>query len=328
MNLRENGEAIYRREQPDYYFDLMDAMEFIVDPVFEQDALIPQDGKEYKDSWGTVKIFEPGAPGPQPWITEDNVVIPDIENWAKYLMVPDIESLDWSAAIHQSQEIDRTEKFACIFSPGGIFERTHFLMGFENALINYLEYPEEMKAILRKIADYKIAFINKAGKLLEPDVIFYHDDWGSKQNLLLPPRVWREMIKPLQKEIAQAIHDNGMIYMHHADCVCEPVVEDMVEIGVDIWQGVIPQNDIVRIQKITDGRLAMIGGIDGPKIDFESTTDEEIRREVRRAVNTYCPGGRFYPGIANGVCFNARNDKIEKEELRSYGRKFAESHPV
>ena len=66
MNLRENGEAIYRREQPDYYFDLMDAMEFIVDPVFEQDALIPQDGKEYKDSWGTVKIFEPGAPGPQP----------------------------------------------------------------------------------------------------------------------------------------------------------------------------------------------------------------------------------------------------------------------
>lgn len=43
-----------------------------------------------------------------------------------------------------------------------------------------------------------------------------------------------------------------MIYIHHADCICQPIVTDMVEIGVDIWQGVIAQNDIVEIQKITE----------------------------------------------------------------------------
>ena len=48
------------------------------------------------------------------------------------------------------------------------------------------------------------------------------------------------MIKPLYVDIAKTIHECGMLYVHHADCVCEPIVEDMVEIGVDIWQGVIP----------------------------------------------------------------------------------------
>ena len=91
--------------------------------------------------------------------------------------------------------------------------------------------------------------------------------------------------------------------MHHADCICQPIVTDMVEIGVDIWQGVIPQNDIVEIQRITEGKLAMAGGIDGPKIDIENITEEQIRQEVRRAIDTYYPAGRFYPSIPNGVCF-------------------------
>ena len=108
--------------------------------------------------------------------------------------------------------------------------------------------------------------------------------------------------------------------MHHADCICQPIVTDMVEIGVDIWQGVIFQNDIVEIQRITEGKLAMAGGIDGPKIDIENITEEQIRQEVRRAIDTYCPAGRFYPSIPNGVCFRPWNNSIVMDELASYGR--------
>jgi hypothetical protein len=136
------------------------------------------------------------------------------------------------------------------------------------------------------------------------------------------------MIKPLQKEIADTIHECGMIYMHHADCILEPIVEDMVEIGIDIWQGTIAQNDIVDIQKRTQGKLAMVGGIDGPKIDVENISEEKIREEVRRAVDTYCPGGRFYPSIPNGVCFNEWNNNIFMDELIHYGREYAEKNPV
>lgn len=328
MNLRENVMAIYRGEQPDYYGDLMAAVEFIPDPVLMQDAFIPQDGREHPDSWGTIKVFLPGAPGPHPHLTPENVVIKDIEKWEEQIRVPSLDDLDFTEAKKVADSIDRTEKLVCFFCPAGLFERSHFLMGMETALMNYMEYPDEMKALLRRIADHKIAYIKRVAEECHPDIIFYHDDWGTKQNLFLPPRVWREIIKPLQKEIADVIHQCGMLYMHHADCICQPIVEDMVEIGVDIWQGVIAQNDIQEIQRITKGKLAMVGGIDGPKIDVENITEEEIRAEVRRAIDEYCPAGRFYPSIPNGICFREWNNEIFLDELAKYGKEFAQKHPV
>ena len=80
MNLRENAMAIYNREQPDFYGDLMDAIVLVPDPVLMGD-MCPQDGLEHKDSWGTVYIFKPGAPGPHPRVNKENAVIKDIEKW-------------------------------------------------------------------------------------------------------------------------------------------------------------------------------------------------------------------------------------------------------
>ena len=224
--------------------------------------------------------------------------------------------------------VDRKEKMVCIMFGGGLFEMSHFLMGMEDALCNYLDYPDEMKALLTVIKDWKIAYIRQMAEEVHPDIIFYHDDWGNKKSVFLPPPVWRDIIKPLQQEISDTIHDCGMIYMHHADCICEPITPDMVDLGVDIWQGCIAQNDIVHIQEMTEGKLAMAGGIDGPKIDIENITEEAIRAEVRRAIDTYCPRGRFYPGIPNGICFREWNNSIFMDELIKYGRQYALEHPI
>lgn len=324
---RENAMAILERRQPDYYGDLMDAIVLLPDPVL-MDGMIPQDGKEYKDAWGTTYVWIPGAPGPHPHVTPENVVIKDMEHWQDYVIVPPTEGLDWTAAKKVAEETDRKEKFVGIMFGGGLFERTHHLMGFETALINYLDYPDEMSELLRVIADYKIAYIREMTQQVHPDIIFYHDDWGSKQNVFLPPRVWRELIKPLQTEIASVIHECGMIYMHHADCICQPLVKDMVELGVDIWQGVIAQNDIVEIQRVTEGKLAMVGGIDGPMLDFEGVSEDTIRNHVRYVIDTYCPAGRFFPSIPNGCCFLPWNDSIVKDELDKYGHAYAAAHPI
>ena len=177
MNLRENAMAIYNRRQPDYYFDMMDALELIPDPVLMGD-LCPQDGQEHKDSWGTVYIFKPGAPGAHPHVTPENAVIKDIEKWEEQLTVPDLDHLDWTEAVRAAEAVNRKEKFVGFMCAGGLFERSHHLMGMETALINYMEYPEEMAALLRVIADYKIKYIRLVAEKIHPDIIFYHDDWG------------------------------------------------------------------------------------------------------------------------------------------------------
>ena len=55
----------------------------------------------------------------------------------------------------EAAKVDRREKFVGFMCAGGLFERSHHLMGMEEALVNYLEYPDEMAALLRVIADYK-----------------------------------------------------------------------------------------------------------------------------------------------------------------------------
>ena len=327
MTPRENAMAIFNREQPDAYIDIMSALQLLPDPNLIGSAT-PQDGLPHKNKWGVTYMFKPGAPGAHPYITEENKVIKDITNWDEQLHVPSLEGLDWSRAKEVEATVDRREKMVCIMFGGGLFEMSHFLMGMEDALCNYLEYPEEMKAFLTVVKDWKIDYIRRMGKEVRPDIIFYHDDWGNKKNVFLPPRVWREIIKPLQQEISDAIHAGGMLYMHHADCVCQPIVTDMVELGIDIWQGAIAQNDIVAIQEVTEGKLAICGGIDGPKIDIVNITEEAIRAEVRRAIDTYCPRGRYFPSIPNGVCFREWNNEIYMDELTKYGRKYAQEHPI
>ena len=323
MTPRENFFAILNREQPDAYIDAMAALELLPDPVLMRD-IVPQDGVDHLDSWGVTYCYKPGAPGQHPVINDDNVVIKDIEHWQDYVKFPEVRGLDWTFAKQVESGVDRSQKLVGIMFGGGLFERSHFLMGMENALINYLEYPDEMKDFLRHVKDWKIAYIEEMAREVHPDIIFYHDDWGSKQNVFLPPAVWRDIIKPLQYEISDAIHQNGMIYMHHADCICQPIVTDMVDLGIDIWQGVIAQNDIVAIQEITEGKLAMCGGIDGPKVDIAGISEEAIRAEVHRAMDTYLPRGRFYPGIPNGVCFNEWNNEIIQDEIIKYGIEYAE----
>ncbi len=326
MTPRENMMAILEGRQPEWYGDFQSAVEIMMDPIWKSDS-VPRDGLEHKDSWGTVCVFPPDAPGKHPHVTPDNAVVTDITKWREQLTIPSLDGLDWSEAEARAAQVDRGERFVEYFSAQGLFERSHFLMGMEEAFCAYLEEPEAMFEMLTAIADYKKRAIKEAARRLKPDVIFFQDDWGSKQNLFLPPDTWREMIKPLQTEIAQVIHECGMIYVHHADCICEPIAEDMVDIGIDIWQGVIPQNDIVAIQEKTGGKLAMIGGIDGPAIDNPDTPEEAIVAEVRRCVDTYCPAGRFFPG-APAPLLRTRNSELLNAELDRYGRQWAQEHPV
>ena len=326
MNVRENALAIYNGEQPDYYFDFMDSLALVPDPMMMADVC-PKDGLEHKDTWGVTKIFPEGAPGAHPHITEENKVLKDILDWREVVKAPPVKDLDWSVTKKVADGVNRNEMFLGYFCPTGLFERSHFLMGMEDAFCAYLEEPEEMFDMLTMIKNYKLDCINEAAKQIHPDVIFYHDDWGSKQNLFLPPAVWRDVIKPLQQEIADTMHDLGIMYIHHADCICQPIVTDMVELGVDLWQGTIAQNDIVEIQRITNNQLPMCGGIDGPKLDVSYTTEEQARAEVRRAIDTYCAAGKFFPSIPNGKCFIDRINEWVMDELDKYGHEYVKLHP-
>ena len=195
-------------------------------------------------------------------------------------------------------------------------------MGFEDTLANMLIEPEAMAELVEMVGTYRFTYMKLLVDNLKPDIILSHDDWGSKKSMFMSPNIWRELIKPQYVKIYGYAKEHGVMIMHHADSFLEPIVEDMVDIGIDIWQGVLPQNDIVSIQKRLDGRMTLMGGIDAALVDKVDSTEEEIRAETRRALEAYSPQGSFIPCITYGgagtIFPNA--DKFITDEINRYNK--------
>jgi hypothetical protein len=258
-----------------------------------------------KDRWGTTVLWPEAQVAAMPHVTSGNKVIADITAWRKQATVPDLsgncsDPAAWEPALAEVSGIDREEYLLMAFMPTGVFEQLHFLMGFEDTLINFLEEPEAMEELCAAVGEYRYQYMKLIVDNLKPDIMLSHDDWGSKNSLFVSPGVWREFIKPQYVRTYKYMKEKDVIIMHHADSYLEPIVEDMLELGIDIWQGVLPQNDIPGIQKRAAGRMTLMGGIDASIVDRSDATEETIRGEVRRACAAYSPGGGFIPCITYG----------------------------
>lgn len=56
----------------------------------------------------------------------------------------------------------------------------------------------------------------------------------------------------------------------------------MIEMGVDIWQGVMSTNNIPELVEKYGGQIAFMGGIDSGEVDREDWSREHIAQEVAR----------------------------------------------
>lgn len=259
-------------------------------------------GTESYDVWGTKILFPKDAPAAVPHVTEENQVIKDITEWKKYVKVPDLLgkcSEGWEAAIANEQAIDHENYLTMVVMGTGIFEQLHMLMTFEETLMNMLMEPEAMQELIDVICEYRLTYMKLIVEHLHPDLIVSHDDWGAKNSMFMSPEVWRNLFKEPYRKLYTYLHENNVIVMHHADSFLEPIVEDMAEIGIDIWQGVLPSNNIKALSERVGDRMLLMGGIDSV-IDRADVTEEEIRTETRRACNEYGELAGFWPGMTYG----------------------------
>ena len=246
-------------------------------------------GTNSYDAWGTYIMFPETQPAAVPMVTPENAVIKDIEHWRESVHVPDLVgkcSDGWEEAIANKETID--PRYATMVVMGtGIFEQMHMLMTFEDTLTSFLEAPEETHELIDVICDYRMTYMRLVVEHLHPDLIVSHDDWGTSDRMFMSPDTWREFFKEPYRRLYDYLHSQGVIVMHHADSYLEPIVEDMAQIGVDIWQGVLPSNDIEKIAGQVGDRMLLMGELGcGPRGRYrgrDKGRDAQGARRVRRA---------------------------------------------
>ena len=87
--------------------------------------------------------------------------------------------------------------------------------------------------------------------------------------------------------------------VHHSDSYRETLVPEMIEMGIDIWQGALSTNNLPKIINEYGEKITIMGGIDNGKIDRVDWTKEKILEETER-VCKLCGTKFFIPCATMG----------------------------
>ncbi len=181
-------------------------------------------------------------------------ILEDIEDWDQ-VRVPDVSRFDWAGLAERYRTVDRSERLMAATLLMGPFERTSVLSSFEDCLVNAISEPECYSNLIGKIADYKIALIDRLYQAVKPDVINLHDDWGTARSTFMSPQLWRETIKPHIRRIYDAIHQRGMLVCQHSCGQISELIPDLIEMGADLWEAQITCYDLPDLLARCDKKL-------------------------------------------------------------------------
>lgn len=153
---------------------------------------------------------------------------------------------------------DRFRVFCIGFS---LFERAWTMRGMENLFKDFCLHPEFSKELLRSIADYNISQVREALKY-DIDAVYFGDDWGMQDGLLMGYDCWKEFIYPELKRMYGVVKESGRFVIIHACGNVAELFDDLIEIGLDCFNPFQPEvMDVNGLMSRYYGKLAFWGGL-------------------------------------------------------------------
>ena len=304
LTKRQNLLETIRGGNPDRFVNQYEVFSMLVGSPFGKRNPAPNYGEEnVVNAWGVTRSYPAGTPGAFPVHTPDRIVIKDIEKWRDYVKVPRVvyDAEEWEPFIAKAEAVNRNEQYATAFFAPGLFEQCHYLMEIQRCLIAFYENPDEMHEIIDCITQFELDYAAEICKYVKPDALLHHDDWGSQQSTFLSPAMFREFYKPAYEKIYGYYKSHGVeLIVHHSDSYAATLVPDMIDMGIDIWQGVMTSNNLPELIRKYGGKISFMGGIDSASVDFEGWTEEIVAREVDRACRE-CGKHYFIPCASQGL---------------------------
>lgn len=314
MTARENLLRAYRHEKPEWVpngFTDLDIWDSFGERYF---------GEGSGDDWfGVNWTYTPELHSQTE--TPGQEEIDDLENWREKIQFPDLEAYDWTQIAEEATaNWDRTNRVSLCMLLNGPFERMMSLMGFENALCAFYEYPDEVHELFEAITEHKCKYIKILKKYFNFDIIAFHDDWGNNKNMFFSMDMWREFIKPCIQRVIDCTHEQGMIFEMHSCGYIKPTVGELVEMGIDSIQPLQYCNEVEDLKELYGDKILLSGGFNTQEVlERPGAAEDEIRMEVRRTLDTLAPQGGY---CALVPIINDKVRNIVVNEVEKYGKSF------
>lgn len=205
---------------------------------------------------------------------------------------PKVDRFDYDAAVALAQRASLD--YAVIGPWVSLFEIYCQLRGLEQSMMDMIEDPELVDAILDRVEDVQTEmmkrFFARAGKTL--DLVFISDDIAGQQSLLFSPRMWQKHLQPRLKRWCDLIHQQGLKVFYHTDGAARPLLKPIIDCGVDVLnpiQHACPGMDMEELKKEFGSRVIFHGAVDNQSI-LPRGTVEQVRTEVRNCLRTLGAG--------------------------------------
>jgi uroporphyrinogen decarboxylase len=169
----------------------------------------------------------------------------------------------------------------------------------EHILMDLLLYPAFAQELLRGLADQVLHTMMILFDRFGFEGVALSDDYGTQRSLVMSPALWRKFIKPLLSEIYGLARSNGRTMFHHSCGSIDPIIPDLIEMGLDILHPIQPEAmDIFKLKREFGKDLTFCGGIRTQDLR-PSGTAGEVREEVRRLKDKLGKSGGYIlePGI-------------------------------
>ena len=289
---------------PDRFVNQYEFIKILTGDPYAQHNPAPKYGEHnVVNAWGVTRSYPEGTPGAFPVHDAAHIVCPDVTEWQKYVKAPNLKFSDaeWEPYLKRAEEVNRDEYYVSPFIAPGIFEQCHYLMEIQNTLINFYEEPEAMADLIKYLTDWELQYAEELCSHLHPTALFHHDDWGSQISTFLSPDMFAEFYLDAYKQVYGYYKSHGVeLIVHHSDSYAATLVPYMIEMGIDIWQGVMTTNNIPELIQKYGGQISFMGGIDSAKVDHPGWIREEVHEEVEKACRA-CGKHYFIPSASQGL---------------------------
>jgi uroporphyrinogen decarboxylase len=176
----------------------------------------------------------------------------------------------------------------------------HFrLRGYEHGYMDMALDPDLARALMRRITDLKLAYWEKVLDEIGPqiDIAAEADDLGAQHAPLFSPQAYRDIVKPLHRELIDYIkgRSNARFFLHSCGAIRE-LIPDLIEIGVDCLNPVqvsAEGMDTAALKAEFGRELTFWGGTVDSQVTLARGTPEEVKAEAGRRIEELKPGGGF-----------------------------------
>lgn len=307
LTVKENLREVMTGGNPDRFVKQYEFLNLLVpDTYYMGNYPVIPGSPDGVDQFGVTWTLPAGQMGAFPIHDEEHRVMKDITKWRELLhkpFIPDDPGY-WGMLNGIAAQTDRENQYVCAVQVQGIFERLHALMGMEDAMANFYEEPEEMHDLIDFLTECELDFAKVMIEKCHIEAVLHHDDWGATENSFLSPAMFEEFILPAYKKIYGFYKENGILVVHHNDGYGKNLVPFMVEMGVDIWQGCIPANDLPELIEKYGDKMTFMGEIETRVLDVPTWNQEMVKEEVERACRK-CGKKAFIPCLTAGMPFTA-----------------------